>query len=73
MVAHYIGVAGAVAFDSDSSAYETVLRYFDVAGSEVVVCTNSFVSVPNSVVAAGGKASFRRHTRQIHSRWILRV
>jgi dTDP-4-amino-4,6-dideoxygalactose transaminase len=58
MVAQYIGVAGAVAFDSDSSAYETVLRYFDVADREVVVCTNSFISVPNSVVAAGGKPVF---------------
>ena len=57
-VAKYIGVAGAVAFDSDSSAYETALHYFDVAGGEVVVCTNSFISVPNSVVAAGGKVVF---------------
>jgi perosamine synthetase len=58
MVARYIGVAGAVAFDSDSSAYETALRYFDVAGREVVVCTNSFISVPNSVIVAGGKPVF---------------
>jgi perosamine synthetase len=58
MVARYIGVDGAVAFDSDSSAYETALRYFDVASREVVVCTNSFISVPNSVVAAGGKPVF---------------
>jgi perosamine synthetase len=57
-VASYTGVGGAVAFDSDSSAYETALRYFDVAGGEVVVCTNSFVSAPNSVVAAGGKVVF---------------
>jgi perosamine synthetase len=35
-----------------------VLRYFGVEGSEVVVCTNSFVSVPNSVVAVGGKVVF---------------
>jgi perosamine synthetase len=58
MVAHYIGVDGAVAFDSDSSAYETALRYFDVEGREVVVCTNSFISVPNSVNVAGGKPVF---------------
>ena len=58
MVAKYVGVAGAVAFDSDSSAYETALHYFGVAGGEVVVCTNSFVSVPNSVVAVGGKVVF---------------
>jgi perosamine synthetase len=58
MVAKYVGVAGAVAFDSDSSAYETALHYFGVVGGEVVVCTNSFVSVPNSVVTAGGKVVF---------------
>jgi perosamine synthetase len=58
MVAKYVGVTGAVAFDSDSSAYETALRYFGVEGSEVVVCTNSFISVPNSVVSAGGKVVF---------------
>ena len=58
MVAQYVGVAHAVAFDSDSSAYETALRYFGVDGGEVVVCTNSFVSVPNSVVSVGGKVVF---------------
>jgi perosamine synthetase len=58
MVAKYVGVTGAVAFDSDSSAYETALRYFGVESGEVVVCTNSFISVPNSVVSAGGKVVF---------------
>ena len=58
MVARYIGVGGAVAFDSDSSAYETALRFFNPAGGEVVVCTNSFISVPNSVVNSGGKVVF---------------
>jgi perosamine synthetase len=58
MVAQYIGVKNAVAFDSDSNAYETVLRYFDVNDGEVVVCTNSFISVPNSVEFAGGKVVF---------------
>ncbi|MCW3996525.1 MAG: DegT/DnrJ/EryC1/StrS family aminotransferase [Candidatus Bathyarchaeota archaeon] len=58
MVAQYVGVNSAVAFDSDSSAFETALRYFGIDGGEVVVCTNSFISVPNSVVAAGGKVVF---------------
>lgn len=58
LVAQYVNVKDAVAFDSDSSAFETALRYFGVEGKEVVVCTNSFVSVPNSVVAAGGKVVF---------------
>jgi len=57
-VAQYIHVREAVAFDSDSSAYETALRFFEVQGREVVVCTNSFISVPNSVVFAGGKVVF---------------
>jgi len=47
-----------VAFDSDSSSYETALRYFEAVGKEVVICTNSFISVPNSVVTAGAKAVF---------------
>ena len=57
-VAQYVGVKNAVAFDSDSSAFETVLRYFGMNGGEVVICTNSFISVPNSVLCAGGKAVF---------------
>ena len=56
--ARYLGVGGAVAFDSDSSAYETALRYFGASGKEVVVCTNSFISVPNSVMTGGAKADF---------------
>ncbi len=58
MFAKYIGVKNAVAFDSDGDALETALRYFGVEGKEVVVCTNSFVSIPNSVVYAGGKVVF---------------
>ena len=58
MMQEYVGIKNAVAFDSDSSSYETILRYFSVEGAEVVVCTNSFVSVPNSVVFAGGKVVF---------------
>jgi dTDP-4-amino-4,6-dideoxygalactose transaminase len=74
MVAQYVGIKNAVAFDSDSSAYETVLRYFDVNGGEVVVCTNSFVSVPNSVVFAGGKVVFadiRAETLSMNSESLL--
>ena len=58
MFAEYIGVKEAVAFDSDGDALETALRYFGVKGKEVVVCTNSFISMPNSVVYAGGKVVF---------------
>ena len=58
MFAEYIGVGEAVAFDSDGNALETALQHFGVKGREVVVCTNSFVSIPNSVVYAGGKVAF---------------
>ncbi len=58
MFADYIGMKDAVAFDSDGDSLETALRYLAVEGKEVVVCTNSFISMPNSVVYAGGKVVF---------------
>jgi dTDP-4-amino-4,6-dideoxygalactose transaminase len=58
MFAEYIGVKNAVAFDSDGDALETALRYYGAEGKEVVVCTNSFISIPNSVVYAGGRVVF---------------
>lgn len=56
--AEYIGAEEAIAFDSDGDALETALRYHGVQDHEVVVCTNSFISIPNSVVYAGGKVIF---------------
>jgi len=56
--AEYVGLLDAVAFDSDGSALETVLRHYGVEGREVIVCTNSFVSIPNSVIYAGGRVVF---------------
>ena len=58
MFAEYIGIKNTVAFDSDSSALETALRYYGARGHEVIVCTNSFISIPNSVLFAGGKVVF---------------
>jgi len=58
MFVEYIGVKNAVAFDSDGDALETALRYYGAEGKEVVVCTNSFISIPNSVVYAGGRVVF---------------
>ena len=58
MAAEYVGVEDTIAFDSDGSALETALRYYGVKGREVMVCTNSFISIPNSVVYAGGKVVF---------------
>lgn len=58
MFAEYIGVKDAIAFDSEGDALETGLQYYGVKNREVVVCTNSFISIPNSVVYAGGKVVF---------------
>jgi dTDP-4-amino-4,6-dideoxygalactose transaminase len=58
MFAEYIGTKEAIAFDSDGDALETALRYHGAEDHEVVVCTNSFISIPNSVVYAGGKVVF---------------
>jgi dTDP-4-amino-4,6-dideoxygalactose transaminase len=56
--ADYLHIKHAIALDSDSSALETALRYYKIAGKEVVVCTNCFISIPNSVLFAGGKVVF---------------
>lgn len=58
MFADYIGARDAVTFDSDGDALETVLRYYGVESREVIVCTNCFISIPNSVIFAGGKVVF---------------
>jgi perosamine synthetase len=58
MIAQYLGVKHSIALDSDSSALETALQYYNIKNREVVVCTNSFISIPNSVVYAGGEVVF---------------
>jgi len=58
MFAEHIGVKNAIAFDSDGDALETALRYYGAKGKEVVVCTNSFISIPNSIIYAEGKVVF---------------
>jgi perosamine synthetase len=57
-IASYLGIEHAIALDSDSSALETALNYFKIKDREVIVCTNSFISIPNSVLYAGGKVVF---------------
>jgi dTDP-4-amino-4,6-dideoxygalactose transaminase len=54
----YLGIKHCIALDSDSSALETALQYLNVKDREVIVCTNSFISIPNSVLYAGGKVVF---------------
>ncbi|XHH09206.1 MAG: DegT/DnrJ/EryC1/StrS family aminotransferase [Candidatus Bathyarchaeia archaeon] len=56
--ASYLGIEHCVALDSDLSALETTLRFFNVKNKEVIVCTNSFISIPNSILYSGGKAVF---------------
>jgi dTDP-4-amino-4,6-dideoxygalactose transaminase len=56
--AEYLNIKHAIALDSDSSALETALTYYQVKNKEVLVSTNSFVSIPNSVLYAGGKVVF---------------
>ncbi len=58
MVATYLGIKHCIALDSDSSALETALQYYNIKDTEVIVCTNSFISIPNSVLYAGGRIVF---------------
>jgi perosamine synthetase len=50
----YCGVNYAVAVNSCTSALEISLRYFDVAGKEVIVPTNTFIASANAVIFSGG-------------------
>ncbi len=50
----YCGVKHAVAVSSCTAALEIALRYFNVAGKEVVVPTNTFIASSNAVIYSGG-------------------
>jgi len=54
MFTEYIGLKYGLAFDSDGDALEAALQFFNINDKEVAVCTNSFISIPNSVKYAGG-------------------
>ena len=56
--AEYNKIKYAVAVNSGTAALEVALRHFKLAGREVIVPTNTFVSTPNSVLFAGGKPVF---------------
>jgi dTDP-4-amino-4,6-dideoxygalactose transaminase len=58
IVSDYLEIKYAISLDSDSSALETALHYYRVKDREVIVSTNSFISIPNSVCCAGGKVVF---------------
>lgn len=48
------GAKYAIATNSGTSALEILLRYFDVAGHEVIMPTNTFLATGNAVIFAGG-------------------
>lgn len=52
--AAYTKAKYAVAVSSGSAALDVALRHYRLAGKEVIVPTNTFVSTPNGVVFAGG-------------------
>lgn len=56
--ASYVGTKYAIAVNSGTSALEIVLRAMDIAGSSVIVPTNTFVATPASVIHAGGEVIF---------------
>ena len=56
--AEYNKIKYAVSVNSGTAALDVALRYFKLAGREVIVPTNTFVSTPNSVLFAGGKPVF---------------
>ncbi len=49
------GTRWAVAMHSGTAPLEVALRYWDVAGGEVVVPTNTFAASANAVLLAGGR------------------
>jgi dTDP-4-amino-4,6-dideoxygalactose transaminase len=56
--AEYNDVAYAVGVSSGTAALDVTLRHFKLAGREVIVPTNTFISTPNAVIFAGGTPVF---------------
>lgn len=56
--ATYIGADYAVTVNSGTSALEIPLRALDIAGSSVIVPTNTFFATPAAVIHAGGRVIF---------------
>jgi perosamine synthetase len=50
----YVGAQYAVAVSSCTAAIQIALRYYKVAGREVILPTNNFVGVVSAVIAEGG-------------------
>lgn len=56
--AEYVGCAHAVSVNSGTGALEIILRSLDVAGSEVIVPTNTFAATAFAVLHAGATPVF---------------
>jgi dTDP-4-amino-4,6-dideoxygalactose transaminase len=56
--AQYTKTKYAISVNSGTAALDIALRFFKLAGREVIVPTNTFVSTPNAVLFAGGKPVF---------------
>ncbi len=63
--AAYAGTKYAIAVNSGTSALEIMLRALDIAGSSVIVPTNTFFATPASVVHGGGKVIFADCTENL--------
>src|SRR5678815_5841403 len=51
---NYVGTAHAVSVNSCTTALEITLRFYQLAGREVIVPTNTFASDVKAVMYAGG-------------------
>ncbi len=63
--AKYVGAKYAVAVNSGTSALEIPLRVLDIAGSSVIVPTNTFFATPAAVIHAGGRVIFADITNNL--------
>lgn len=54
----YIGVKHAIAVSSATAGLESVLRYWNVQGKEVIIPTNTFIACANAAVYAEAKPIF---------------
>jgi dTDP-4-amino-4,6-dideoxygalactose transaminase len=63
-VAEYAGSKYAVSVDSCTNALFLVCKYLGVEGKEVTIPSRTYVSVPNSIIHAGGKVNFKDYKWQ---------
>lgn len=65
--ARFAGTRFAIAMNAGASALQAALEYLEVRSSEVILSANSFLSVPNAVLFAGGHPVFADiHPSHLH-------